>query len=447
MGCSSSIQVDCFHFLRPPPKEQVEVACFHANYRLGPKLGKGAFAQVRIATEVSSGKQWAVKILELYKNDDSSQLDQRRVRTAKNEVVIQKRLGTHSNVVGLHYAVMDKGLFYMVMEECSQSLWSLLDGKPRLVESDIMRNLKQMLIAIAHVHSVGVVHRDIKPDNFLSTSDGSTLKLCDFGLSKVLPPKALLTGMYGTAPYMSPEMVHGMGYDGRTDVWSCGVIAYVFFFGQFPYVPTVASSTEMKEAIRSGHPTPNFRVNATLVGNQDGPSKAGTDFVSSLINRIWKRRPNASQALCSELFESNSQTRASGNQPSFRSMLYAAKKVGAFEKRNLSDDGPVDNLLNDLQLQHQGLPLQKGKTVGYRKVRPLEKHLGNEVGSSRLGDSDSASGSTAPESTTCSELSWSRCSTPYLHSFDSASREGARSEDLRLVECRRSDVLGHRAST
>jgi len=424
MGCSSSIQVDCFHFLRPPPKEQVEVACFHANYRLGPKLGKGAFAQVRIATEVSSGKQWAVKILELYKNDDSSQLDQRRVRTAKNEVVIQKRLGTHSNVVGLHYAVMDKGLFYMVMEECSQSLWSLLDGKPRLVESDIMRNLKQMLIAIAHVHSVGVVHRDIKPDNFLSTSDGSTLKLCDFGLSKVLPPKALLTGMYGTAPYMSPEMVHGMGYDGRTDVWSCGVIAYVFFFGQFPYVPTVASSTEMKEAIRSGHPSPNFQVNATLVGNHDGPSKAGTDFVSSLINRIRKRRPNASQALCSELFKSHSPTRASGNQPSFRPMLHAAKKVGAFERRNLSDDGPVDNLLKDLQLQHQGLPLQKGKPVGYRKVRPAEKHIGSEVGSSRLGDSDSASGSTAPESTTCSEYSCSRCSTPYPPSFDSRLSRG-----------------------
>jgi len=342
-----------------------------------------------------------VKIVDLRDKHRPSEVDSQKVCNVKHEVDIHKKIGHHNHVVRLHCAVMENQIFYLVMEKCNKSLWALLDGLPCLGEPDLVRIFGQMLTAIAHVNSVGVVHRDIKPDNFLSTADGITLKLCDFGLSRELPSKNGLRGVYGTAPYMSPEMLGGKTYDEKTDVWSFGVVAYVLLFGQFPYIPESMSASRMKAAILRGRPDPSFVPNTDLVGERDGPSKRATEFVMSLLCRSSEQRPSASQALSNEFIKLEANARDDRRQVSFRPMLYAARKVGAFENKNLSNVDHVDGLLSDMQLRHQN------------QVLDIERESVSMVGDKNFQSKERTawtptSGSTCLASSNGSELVWSR---------------------------------------
>lgn len=118
---------------------------------------------------------------------------------------------------------------------------------------------QNMLSAIAHVHSVNVVHRDIKPENFLCSGELENVKLCDFGFAVALPESGRLTGVYGTPPYMSPEMLktsHGV----KTDMWSMGVMFHFMLSGgKYPYEPKERTSAGMKQAIKDGSQLRDFK--------------------------------------------------------------------------------------------------------------------------------------------------------------------------------------------
>jgi serine/threonine protein kinase len=118
---------------------------------------------------------------------------------------------------------------------------------------------QNMLSAIAHVHSANIVHRDIKPENFLCSGELQNVKLCDFGFAVVLPESGRLTGVFGTPPYMSPEMLKS-SHNTKSDIWSMGVM---FFFmlsgGKYPYEPKERSSAGMKQAIKDGAQLRDFK--------------------------------------------------------------------------------------------------------------------------------------------------------------------------------------------
>merc|ERR1719356_1121229 len=99
---------------------------------------------------------------------------------------------------------MEAGLAYVVMEKCDVTLLQALERSSKLKESTLRSVLRQMLQALAAVHAAGIVHRDVKPDNFLCTGPScGTVKLCDFGLSRALPEEGQeqeeegLSGVYG----------------------------------------------------------------------------------------------------------------------------------------------------------------------------------------------------------------------------------------------------------
>lgn len=148
-----------------------------------------------------------------------------------------------------------------------------------------------MLLGIVHVHSKGIIHRDVKPENFL-VADG-TVKLCDFGMAEFMPAKKLLGGVYGTPPYMSPEMILRRGYDLGSDVWSYGVCMYLLQYGEYPYVPHVRTGTAMKELIAKGVPEPKFISKDAL----QLPRNECREFIRCMLNRDRKCRPSAETML------------------------------------------------------------------------------------------------------------------------------------------------------
>merc|ERR1712190_715142 len=115
----------------------------------------------------------------------------------------------------------------MVMERCHCSLFDHIKNMPDLTERTLGHIFWQMLQSLSHLHSVQVVHRDVKPANFLVGGEsGQIVKLCDFGLSDRLPKQRKLFDIVGTPPYLCPEMLREEGYDCKSDVWSLGVLAY-----------------------------------------------------------------------------------------------------------------------------------------------------------------------------------------------------------------------------
>merc|ERR1719487_1492960 len=135
-----------------------------------------------------------------------------------------------------------------------------------------------MLLAIEHVHSKGVIHRDIKLANFL-VSHQNTIKLCDFGLATKLDGRNGLghTQPAGTIQYMAPEMLHHKKYNCSVDIWSLGVCVYLICFGCFPY--NGPDKSIMKRNIMNNSPEPSY----TPVDDMPEPPPHIVDFMRRLL--------------------------------------------------------------------------------------------------------------------------------------------------------------------
>jgi|Transcript_105626 serine/threonine protein kinase len=363
MGCNSSSAA----IVHAEPEIKDEVKDFHDQYLLGVKLGRGAFAQVRICTDVDkdsanskSIQEKAVKILDLRDKNDPSQINRSLHKAACSETSVWRTVGDHANSVRLYDVFYSTELCYMVMEKCKCGLLPHFESQTDLNERFYGGIFVQMFAGIMHVHSLKVVHRDIKPDNYLIGEDGQTVKLCDYGLSAIITKAGKLCGVYGTAPFMCPEMLGGRPYDDKADVWSLAVLVYALLFGNFPYMPKEQSSKGMKAAIIEGTPAPKFEpVSKSTKENANFRTDNAVSFAKTLLNRDPEQRTSAPEALkLAYMAASLENSHAKGSDlPSLRPSLHMAKKVGAFEVRDPSRETGIDSILNKLQLAKHDKPL------------------------------------------------------------------------------------------
>jgi len=279
---------------------------FVSRYELDSTLGRGSFGIVVSARDKFSGREGAVKIVDSGSGgsapttgkasaDDAAQ--KRKWKLAMQEAEVWRAVGKHANVVELQEHFYDSRVVFMLMERCECTVAEKCDANPHLLQSGLPDLLRQMLLGVEACHNASVAHRDIKPDNYLVGLDGITVKLGDFNLSAVQSPGSSFSGEFGTAPFMSPEMLAGR-HGVATDVWSFGVMAYFMLFGELPYIPREVSSKAAKAVIRAGVPAPRYLEKVHKDRSSDSMS-----FCRDLLQRDPSRRCSASDALGHSYFE------------------------------------------------------------------------------------------------------------------------------------------------
>lgn len=377
MGCACSIAA--------------EDECVHEHYTFHEKLGEGAFGQVRACVQRGTKLQCAVKIVKVeghsnlsqahlrWKQDTKSRCNSDGHRThkvgAQREGLLWKRVGCHQHVVTLLATYADEHFSYFVMEQCEHSLCDmLLKGRPQ--EADLVSTFRQMLLGIQACHSVGVVHRDVKPANFLVSMNGS-VKLCDFGLAAVEKAGGII-GIAGSSPFMSPEMVQWKAYDSKTDIWSLGATAYSMLYGKFPYVITQTNeghigdrrSQLMQRAIATNSPPIAYATEKGL----HYPSALVRDFVQALLQRNTNKRPSSNECLRLPAMQLEDSLRITvpSREVSLSSAIQRVKRRSAELKTPIDPTvaKTMDELIKQLQEKFQGsftrsfsLPFPREKTA------------------------------------------------------------------------------------
>ncbi|XP_071658176.1 maternal embryonic leucine zipper kinase isoform X4 [Patagioenas fasciata] len=199
-------------------------------YELRETIGTGGFAKVKLARHLLTGEKVAVKIMDkLALGDDLPRV--------KIEIDAMKNL-SHQHICRLYHVIETSKKIFMVLEYCpGGELFDYIISKDRLSEEEARVFFRQIVSAIAYVHSQGYAHRDLKPENLLIDEDHN-LKLIDFGLC-AKPKGGLdyhLNTCCGSPAYAAPELIQGKAYIGsEADIWSMGVLLYALLCGFLPF--------------------------------------------------------------------------------------------------------------------------------------------------------------------------------------------------------------------
>ncbi|CAN4106173.1 unnamed protein product [Withania somnifera] len=205
------------------------------KYELGKLLGCGAFGKVYHARDIRTAQSVAIKVV-------SKQKILRSGLTAhvKREISIMRQL-RHPHIVRLLEILATKKKIYFVLEFAKGGELFAKLAKGRFSEDLSRRYFQQLISAVGYCHSRGIYHRDLKPENLL-LNENWDLRVTDFGLSAVrdqIRPDGLLHTLCGTPAYVAPEILAKKGYDGaKVDIWSCGIILFVFNAGYLPFNDT-----------------------------------------------------------------------------------------------------------------------------------------------------------------------------------------------------------------
>jgi eukaryotic-like serine/threonine-protein kinase len=253
------------------------------SFRIDEPIAKSGMASIFRATDTRDGRIVALKIPHPDMEADPILSDR-----FKRESDIGERLN-HPNVMRV-FGGEKHSRIYMVMEWCPGRLLRQILDEGRLPQDRAIRIAIEILKALDYIHTNGVVHRDLKPENIM-VDENDHIKLIDFGIAGDTASRRLtyanFTSMLGTPNYIAPEQVKGKRGDGRTDLYSMGVILYEMLTGKLPFTG----------------PTPLAAMNDRLLNHPLPPSVADPSVspqLQEIIYRALERDPKNRYATAQE---------------------------------------------------------------------------------------------------------------------------------------------------
>ncbi|KAM4057473.1 kinase [Hirsutella rhossiliensis] len=342
------------------------------DYRLGECLGKGAFGSVYKAFNWSTGEAVAVKQIKL------ADLPKSELRMIESEIDLLKNL-LHDNIVKYIGFVKSVDCLNIILEYCENgSLHSILKAYGKFPENLVGVYMTQVLQGLHYLHDQGVIHRDIKGANILTTKDG-TVKLADFGVST-----STLAGgqdkeaqVVGTPYWMAPEIIQLSGASSASDIWSVGCTVIELLQGKPPY-HNLAAMPALFAIVNDDHPPlpegisaaardflmqcfqkdPNLRVSARkllrhawIAGSRRAKapvSKAPANFNQAVEEvKQWNKALNSDSALRSSTGSdiTGPSSRFTSGTPAKGPLTLAKPRPGAeaFRSPELNDDDNWDD--------------------------------------------------------------------------------------------------------
>ncbi|HEY6640171.1 MAG TPA: serine/threonine-protein kinase [Nitrospiraceae bacterium] len=204
------------------------------RYKVLKELGRGAMGLVYLGKDPTIQRFVAIKTMRLDQLDDDDKLQEFKARFFR-EAESTGRL-SHPNIVTIYDAGEEDDLGYIAMELIEGTPLKQWARKPNLMPvNEVLLTVATVADALDYAHQQGVVHRDIKPANIMLTKD-RVVKVMDFGIAKMASSSKTQTNIVlGTPTYMSPEQISGKKVDGRSDIFSLGVVLFELLTGQLPF--------------------------------------------------------------------------------------------------------------------------------------------------------------------------------------------------------------------
>ena len=262
------------------------------RYQVEKELGKGAMGIVYLGKDPKISRVVAIKTMALaqeFEQDELEEVKQRFFREAETA----GRL-SHPNIVTIFDAGEEHDLAYIAMEFLKGSDLAPHTKKDNLLD---MKTVVSIVIrsaeGLAFAHAQNVVHRDIKPANLMYEPESDSLKITDFGIARITDSSKTKTGMVlGTPSYMSPEQLAGKKVDGRSDLFSLGVMLYQLLCGSLPFKAESMASLMFKITNDEAPDILTYRqdipqclipiINKTLIKDADKRYQTGTDLANDL---------------------------------------------------------------------------------------------------------------------------------------------------------------------
>ncbi|KAG0245525.1 kinase-like domain-containing protein [Mortierella sp. GBAus27b] len=258
---------------------------FDSQFELGSQLGLGNFAKVNKAREKKSGVIYAVKIIE-----------RRKDVSPKFSQSLEREIGTlmsidHPNLIRVHKVFVEQSHYYLVTELArGGELFDYIRDLSKLTEPQARHVFRQLLNGVKYLHDHGIVHRDLKLENILIMDRAAlTIKISDFGLSNIIGEYSYLKTVCGTPSYVAPEVLRKVQYGKPVDMWSLGVMFYIFLCGFPPFSDDFAPPSMRIQVLECLYqfPSPYW----------DDVSDEAVDLVQGLLMQSAKKRLTVKDAL------------------------------------------------------------------------------------------------------------------------------------------------------
>ncbi|XP_054828118.1 ribosomal protein S6 kinase alpha-5 isoform X2 [Eublepharis macularius] len=304
------------------------------NFELLKVLGTGAYGKVFLVRKISghdAGKLYAMKVLK------KATIIQKAKTTehTKTERQVLEHIRQSPFLVTLHYAFQTETKLHLILDYINGGeLFTHLSQRERFTEDEVRIYIGEIVLALEHLHKLGIIYRDIKLENILLDSDGHVV-LTDFGLSKefISDENERAYSFCGTIEYMAPDIVKGgeTGHDKAVDWWSLGVLMYELLTGASPFTVDGERNSQTEISRRILKSEPPYPQEMTAIAK---------DVIQRLLMKDPKKRLGCGSSGAGEIKQ----------HPFFQKINWddmAAKKVSAPFKPIIRDELDVSNFAEE----------------------------------------------------------------------------------------------------